>query len=352
MPRTPLYDKLAAAAARLGDYGGVETAVAFSGPEPELRELRTACAVYDLGWRAKMLVTGADRGRWMNGMLTNNIRDLPLDRGNYNFLLNAQGRILADMYVYNRGQYLLVDTDAGQAPKVQEIFQKYIIMDDVEVAGVSEKLTALGMQGPKSREVLRAAGLEIGETEPLQVVDLVWNGIGCSLARMDAPVADTFEIWLAPANAGAAWDALLAAGARPVGTEALAMACLLAGIPRYGRDIRDRDLPQETGQDRALNFQKGCYLGQEIVERIHSRGQVHRKLSGFVVEGAPPAPGAKVQAGGKEVGEVTSALAVPGNGGQRTLALGYLRREAALPGAEVQVDGAKAVVAGLPFKNL
>jgi folate-binding protein YgfZ len=350
MPRSPLYDKLAAAGARLGEYGGAETALAFSAPEAELRELRAACAAYDLGWRAKLLVTGGDRVRWLNGMLSNNIRDLPLGRGNYNFLLNPQGRILADMYVYNRGDYLLLDTDAWQAPQLREIFEKYIIMDDVEVTEVGEKLTALGVQGPKSRAVLRAAGLEISATDPLQVADLVWNGIGCSLTRTDVPLADTFEIWLAPANVAAAWDGLLAASAKPVGTEALTMFRLLAGVPQYGRDIRDRDLPQETGQDRALNFQKGCYLGQEIVERIHSRGQVHRKLTGLVVDGAPPAPGAKVQAGGKEVGEVTSALAVPINGGKRTLALGYIRREAGSPGAEVQVDGARAVVAPLPFK--
>lgn len=352
MIRTSIYDQLAAAGARLGEYGGAQTALAFSDPRSELCALRSGCGVYDLGWRAKIVLTGADRIRWMNGMVTNNIRDLPLGRGNYNFLLNAQGRILADMYVYNRGEYLLLDTDAWQAPKVQEIFDKYIIMDDVEVTSVSEKLTTLGVQGPKSREVLRAAGLEMGEIEPLQVVDLVWKNIGLSLVRKDNPTEEAFELWLAPANAGAAWEALLTAGAKPAGTEALEMLRLLAGIPRYGRDIRDRDLPQETAQHQALNFQKGCYLGQEIVERIHSRGQVHRILTGFVVEGAPPAAGAKVQAGGKEVGEVTTALTVPANGGEKTVALGYVRREAGLPGTEVKMDGARAVVASLPFKDM
>ncbi len=348
MSRSPLYDTLAAQGARLGEHGGVETALAFSDARAELHELRRGCGAYDLGWRAKIVVTGGDRVRWMNGMVTNNIRDLPLGRGNYNFLLNAQGRILADMYVYNRGEYLLVDTDAWQAPQVLEIFDKYIIMDDVEVADVSGKLTALGLQGPKAGEVMRRLGVDAGGLEPLQVSDSVWKDMGLSVVRMH--LMEGFEIWLTPVNASTLWNALLAADATPVGVESVEMARMLAGVPRYGRDIRDRDLPQETEQHRALNFSKGCYLGQEIVERIHSRGQVHRKLRGMLVEGPPPAAGTKIKAGDKELGEVTSAVAIPANGGEKTLALGYVRSEAGLPGAEVQVNGARAVVSALPFK--
>ena len=99
------------------------------------------------------------------------------------------------------------------------------------------------------------------------------------------------------------------------------------GIPRYGIDIRERDLPQETEQERALNFSKGCYVGQEIVERIRSRGQVRRKFTGFEVNGPLPSPGSKVLVDGKEVGEITSAASLPLSGGERRVALGYIRRE-------------------------
>jgi folate-binding protein YgfZ len=352
MPATPLHDRLVASGARLGDYLGAETAASFGDPRREYVELRSGAGIYDLGWRSKIVATGADRVRWMNGMVTNNVRDLAPGHGNYNFLLNAQGRILSDMYIYNRGEYLLLDTARWQAPKLLEVMNKYIIMDEVELTDITEKLTSLAVQGPHAREVLRDAGFNFSDVDPLQVQDITWNDVGLSITRMASDIAHTYEIWLAPANAGAVWDALVGGGAKPVGTEALEMFRLAAGIARYGQDITERYLPQETDQQQALNFKKGCYIGQEIVERIHSRALLHRMLTGFEVEGAPPAPGTKIQRAGKEVGEITSALAVPGSNGDRTLALGYLRTEARNPGAELQVGDARATVRLLPYKEL
>src|SRR5581483_8631114 len=333
MGQTALYERLVAAGAQLGDYLGTETALRFGDARAEFRELCQGCGIYDLGWRAKILVTGNDRVRWLNGMVTNNIRDLAVNRGNYNFLLSAQGRIQADMYIYNRGEYLLVDTAQWQAPKVLELFDKFIIMDDVEITDASDKLTALAVQGPRSREVLERTGFLPSDVEPSQVVDGARGEIGYSVARKPSDVSCSYELWIAPSNAAAVWDALTMAGARPVGTDALEMFRVWAGIPRYGQDIRERELPQE------------------IVERIRSRGQVHRKFTGFVVQGAPPPAGTKVVAEGKEVGEITSATTVPVNGEEKTLALGYIRREAGIPGTVVQVDGADAKVAMLPFKT-
>jgi folate-binding protein YgfZ len=354
MPTTPLHDRLAAAGARFGDYLGAETAAAFGDSRREYVELRSGAGIYDLGWRTKIVATGADRVRWMNGMVTNNVRDLPSGQGNYNFLLNAQGRILADMYIYNRGDYLLIDTARWQAPKLLEVMNKYIIMDDVELTEISDKLTSLAVQGPRAREVLRDAGIgfKLADLEPLHVQDIAWNDLGLSVTRVAGDISHTYEIWLAPANAGAVWDALAHSGAKPVGTEALEMFRLAAGIPRYGHDISERYLPQETDQQQALNFKKGCYIGQEIVERIHSRALLHRKLTGFVVDGPPPAPGAKIEQDGKEVGEVTSALAVPGSNGERTLALGYVRTEALASATELRVEGARAIAQLLPYKEL
>src|SRR5690242_2020566 len=108
MPATPLNQKLLSAGATAGEYRGVETAARFSDTASELRALTTSCGVYDLGWRARMKVTGSHRHRWLNGMVTNNIKDLPVNRGNYSFLLNPQGRIQGDLNVYNRGDYLLI----------------------------------------------------------------------------------------------------------------------------------------------------------------------------------------------------------------------------------------------------
>jgi len=147
--------------------------------------------------------------------------------------------------------------------------------------------------------------------------------------RSDDPAGNSYEIWLARDQVKSTWDALVAAGATAVGAEAVELRRISLGIPRYGADIRERDLPQETGQTRALNFTKGCYLGQEIVERIRSRGAVHRQFGAFAVEGAMPEPGTKILADEKEVGEITSSAILPLPGGDRPVALGYMRREAA-----------------------
>jgi folate-binding protein YgfZ len=163
---------------------------------------------------------------------------------------------------------------------------------------------------------------------------------------------ESYEIWLAPEHVRPLWDGLVKAGATQVGSEALELQRIAAGIPLYGVDIRERDLPQETEQARALNFNKGCYVGQEIVERIRSRGSVHRKFTGFLAEGAAQiVPGAKIFAGDKEVGEITSAASLPVAGEEKTVALGYIRREAGLPGREVTIAGAKATVIQFPLEE-
>jgi folate-binding protein YgfZ len=351
MTATALHDKLASVSAHLGEYSGAATAADFGDVRAEFNALRSGCGVYDLGWRAKIGLTGSDRVRWLNGMVTNNVRDLAARHGLYAFLLNPQGHILADLYAYNRGDSLLVDTDQSQLEKIEAIFDKYIIMDDVAVANVSEKLTAIGIAGPMAREVLRGARFEVPELEPLQFVDLTWQQIGLTLVRGDNPSVESFEFWLAPSNVTSLWEALGKAGAKPVGTTALDLLRIATGIPRYSQDIREHDLPQETEQQRALHFTKGCYVGQEIVERIRSRGHVRRKFTGFEIDGPLPATGVKIHADGKDVGEITSAAPLPGAGGEHPVALGYIRREVATPGKEVTIGEAKASVAELPFRG-
>jgi folate-binding protein YgfZ len=348
-PKSALYETLAATGARMGEYRGAETALGWKPAAAEFAALRSEAAVYDLGWRSKLMVSGEHRVRWMNGMVTNNIRDLALNFGTYNFLLNPQGRIQADLYVYNRGEYLVVDTDASQAEKLQQMLRKYIIMDRVEISDAAGKLTSIGIAGEKSATVLRALGLPI-ELSALQVADAVLENIGISLVRADS--GDSYELWMSPENAATVWNLLVRSGAQAVGAEALELARIAAGVPRYGQDISDRDLPQETEQSRALNFRKGCYIGQEIVERINSRGQVHRKFTGFRFAGAAPSPGAKIESNGKEVGEITSVAVLPVAGQDSTVGLGYIRREAGSPGVEVTAGGARATVADLPFESL
>ena len=179
-----LQEKLTAAGAHLAEYGGASTASDFGHAKAELRALRQACAVYDLGWRGKLVLTGEDRVRWLNGMVTGNVRDLPLNHGTYSFLLNPQGRIQGDLYAYNRGDYLLVASDLSQISRLTETFERYIIMDDVEVADVSSKLASIGVSSPPTDDVLAHAGFEFSAVpNPLDVADLEWRGMGVSVAR-------------------------------------------------------------------------------------------------------------------------------------------------------------------------
>jgi folate-binding protein YgfZ len=355
MSATALQEKMQESlhATGIGEYRGATTAAKFSGPQPELAAMHLGCAIYDLGFRNQISVTGGDRTRWLNGMITNNVRDLAKGHGVYAFLLNPQGKIQGDMYVYNRGESITIDTDRSQVEKMLAIFDHYIIMDDVELKNLSASITALGVSGAKSREVLAAAGLKVPELQPLQLLDIDCDCdcgcVKCTILRTDS-ATESYEIWLAADHVEALWNTLLKAGATPAGSDALEMQRIISGVPQYGVDIRERDLPQETEQARALNFNKGCYVGQEIVERIRSRGNVHRKFAGFITEGhSVISPGAKILDAEKEVGEVTSSASLKLGENEKTIALGYIRREVGVPGREITINGNRATVVQVPL---
>lgn len=326
--------------------------VHFGKVSDEFAALRSTCGVYELPDRVKIRLTGGDRVRWLNGMVTNNIRDLALNRGVYSFLLNPQGHILGDLVAFQRGEVLLVETDRPQLEKILAIFDHYIIMDDVEVAEVSESQATVGLTGPNSKSVLAAAGMATLPNGPLEIADQTWKDISVSVVRGDHEAFPSFEIWIAPEHVAQLREAMQSAGATLVGRDALELYRIAIGIPLYGKDIRERDLPQETEQARALNFNKGCYVGQEIVERIRSRGNVHRKFTGLRIEATPPAIGTKIQSQGRDVGEITSTAVIPGPAGDQAVALGYVRRELSAPGKELETDGTRVTVAELPFRDL
>jgi folate-binding protein YgfZ len=333
------------------EHSGATAATDFGDSRAEFQALLSGCGLYDLSGRAKIAVTGGDRVRWLNGMVSNNVRDLANGRGVYAFLLNAQGHIQADLYVFQRGDSLLVDTERGQREKILQLFDHYIIADDVEIADISAKLTALGLAGPEARHVLERAGVRVPDLAPLELCtpkcECACSCLHCTLVRGDDSAGLSYEIWIAPNQLKSTWEALIAGGAHTVGASALNLFRISRGIPQFGVDIRERDLPQETGQARALNFTKGCYLGQEIVERIRSRGAVRRLFSAFTIEGALPEPGVKIVADEKEVGEITSSAILPLPGGDWPAALGYLRREGA--GKDLRAGATKLKTAALPI---
>lgn len=190
-----------------------------------------------------------------------------------------------------------------------------------------ENQSAMGLTGPKAGDVLGRVGLPV-LSEPMTQTRAVWNGSEIVLRRGYGVLADHYTVWAPSDMVGDLWNALRAGGAHPAGWAALEAFRIAEGIPVYGVDMVDRDLPQETSQVRALHFNKGCYLGQEIVERIRSRGNVHRHLRSLELIGPLPEPGAKLMLEGVEAGHITSAaeLALPERAGR--VGLGMIRADA------------------------
>lgn len=293
---------------------------------------------------AFLRVTGADAARWLNGMVSNAIQMLAPGEGCYNFLLNAQGRILGDCTVYREtsaepAEFLLATT-AAQVEAIQQHLDHFIIMDDVELT-VVEGLSGVLVAGPQALSVVAALGTANHRAAPcspgaqgpppqtLSLKQTMYAGAPVRLIQAFSPIVPRFEIWSDPSTIASILAELRGSGAVPVSAAGLEWLRMLEARPKYGVDIRDRDLPQETAQTRALHFAKGCYLGQEIVERIRSRGQVHRQFMAFRLTGELPATlPAPIEAGGKAVGEITSAALVPLAEGPTLLALGYARLEA------------------------
>jgi folate-binding protein YgfZ len=301
------------------------------------------------GW---IRVTGEDRARWLNGMVTNSIQQLQDGEGNYNFLLSVQGRIQGDATIFAEPGALLMETAASQLPGLMALLDRFIIMDDVELADATGNQSGLLVAGPKAALLLTKIGLNIQDLATLQKRTIVWEAAPIAVVRNDSPLVPRFELWAAPNTCSKFFEALQNAGAVVCHAQSLEWLRILEGTPLYGTDIRDRELPQETGQTRALHFAKGCYLGQEIVERIRSRGNVHRIFSAFRLDGELPVVGTALEADNKSIGELTSVAAIPlpaDGGSTLQLALGYIRREALDRNLPLHYTGGIAVPVALPF---
>jgi folate-binding protein YgfZ len=273
-----------------------------------------------------MKVRGEDRLRWLSGMVTNTVNDLGPMAGAWNLVLNAQGRIQGDLTVWRKNDKLEIEFLADQAERLVAHLEHFIIMDDVELVP-REDATALGLTGPRVAEVLSRIGLPV-LPEPMTHTRVEWNGLSLRIRRQFGVLADHYEIWTTTATVGKLWKFLLTAGAAPVGADSLERFRIAEGLPAYGVDMAERDLPQETSQTRTLHFSKGCFLGQEIVERIRSRGNVHRHLRHLELDGPLPAGQTELTLDGAAAGHITSAAELPLAKGTRRFALGMVRADA------------------------
>ena len=330
---------------------GMTAATGYGDPAVERRALERGCGLLDRLWVEHLELTGEDRGRFLNGMVTGNTRSLEPGQGRFVFFTAVQGRILAEARVAALADSLLLELPAGRASAIAEHLSRYIVADRVEVAPRPD-LRALNLVGPEAWTVV--ARLAPGAARPADrwsALEADWRGSRLALAREERLGGPAISIRVSEDAAQAVAEELLrdldGVAARPVGFLAAEVLRVEAGVARFGPDFGDERFPQEVGETDALDFDKGCYLGQEVVARIHYRGKVNHLLRGLRLGDAePPAPGTPVDLDGGEVGRSGSAVASPALG--ETIALAVLHRKAE-PGAAVTVAGAPAQVVELPF---
>jgi len=324
----------------------------------EYRAVRSAAGLIDFAHRGLLQFTGPDRLPFLQGMLSNDMRVLKPFDGAYATLLTQQGKVIADVRVLCAMNSFYLDFWANLKDKILDHLNRYLIADEVEIADRSQEYTILSIQGPQAELLLRRimspdvnlpvrakqhAMLDIDGAAVCAVFDSHTGETGYDLI---APLPAVAQIARKLTDAGkhisSAW----------VGAEALNILRVEAGIPRYGIDFTEENLLLEVGLDHAVSFTKGCYLGQEVVERIRSRGHVNKKLSGLLLAGGSPAkPGTVLEAAGKQVGAITSSVISPELA--RPIALGYLSKDFWSPGQEVSIQTgeseSRATVTDLPF---
>jgi folate-binding protein YgfZ len=279
--------------------------------------LRTRAAWMDLSARGKIKLTGEDRARLLHAMTTNHIQQLAPGSGCYAFFLNDKGRVLADANVLCRPDYFLLDVEPETRQPLYQHLDRFIIADDVTLEDITDATATIAVEGPQSAEVMERAGMPIPETDYSSV-----ESNDAVVARLNSTGSSGLFIFVPLSEKESLISRLETAGAEPADAEAARVVRLEHGKPRFSEDFSERFLAQEANQPHALHFNKGCYLGQEIVERVRSRGQIHRVLKPLILDmKEPPAPGSKLEDG---TSEITSAAYSPAL--DRVVALAYVRK--------------------------
>ena len=300
--------------------------------------LRENAAWLDLSGRGKIRATGEDRARLLHAMTTNQVESLQPGEGCYAFFLNAQGRILADVNLLCFEDHFLLDTEPETRTKIYEHLDRYIIADDVTLEDQTDRIATLAVEGPNAVAALAKLGAPAPEA-PYSSAPWSYG----TVVRLDTAGRGGFSLMIPMDEKQAVIELLTKAGIPAATAEDARIVRIESGRPRYGEEITERYLVQETGQLQAVNFSKGCYLGQEIVERVRSRAQIHRILRRLELDTSePPAAGTKLKSGDADAAEIVSAVFSPALG--KTVALAYVRTQFAEPGTKVALDGVSGIV--------
>jgi len=312
--------------------------------------LTTGCALVDrstIGGIGRLEMLGADRQRFLNAYVTCDVKPLAAGDGAYGFLTSAKGGILSDLVVLVHPDRLWLEVGSESEETVAEHLRKYVIVDRVEIRPLGD-MVPLTLVGPRAAEILGSAldALPQGKSEgDWKHARVMVDGTEVTLQRTGRLGAPAFTLWVSASIAPHLAEGLLAqhphrVGIRKIGPEALEVLRVEQGIPRFGQDFGPENFPQETGEESAVSYTKGCYLGQEVVARIHYRGGVQKSLRRLVFD-APANPGSTLLLEGREVGTATSVVrSLSGDGGDgRAIGLGILHKRGAEPGTVLEVAG-------------
>lgn len=374
----PLHDIHRQAEAEFQPYADLEIVSTFGEPQAEYAAARKGCAMLDLPQRGILELTGQDRLAFLNNLLTNQTWDkqtktgLAAGRGVYAFYLNLKGRIVCDMNVLEREDRTLLEMDGRMVERVRMEFEKYLFAERVKMIGRVGTLHQIALHGPGAASVLNQA-LEspLAELKPLDSIAARLFGVDLLIWRDDPAAVAGYHLIVPSESARVVWMNLLAKFSashetgkrqlpgkrqlRPIGWAAFNAARIEGGRAIFGIDFDESILPAETGQlDRAVSFTKGCYLGQEIVARMHARGQVAKRLCGIKMESdALPIAGTKIfDDQSNEIGGITSSTLSPVLSNV-AICLGYVKKPLYAPGSTLIIPAEgkmrKGTVVELPF---
>jgi folate-binding protein YgfZ len=316
--------------------------------------LDAGAGLIDRSNHGRILLTGADRRSYLQGLLTNDIAALTPGTGCYAALLTAQGRMIADMRVLELGDAVLLDVSPHVTETVRAHLERFVFSEDVEVRDVTSERAEIGIYGPRALNVVtRATNARLDHLPLFGNTSATFNAVPVVIVRSDEAGVEGYDVIVDRSAADPLTRALTEAGAVPVDAEAAEARRIEAGRPRFGQDMNEDTIPLEAGiEDRAISRTKGCYVGQEVIIRVLDRGhgRVAKRLVGLAfAPGVPvPAPATPIAAGDREIGRITSVTRSPALG--RAIALGYVHRDFVSPGTEVTVGGTPATVASLPFR--
>lgn len=305
------------------EYRGVRLPLHFGDAREEYRAARSAAALFDRADRTVVVLTGRDRKSWLHNLVTNAVATLDEGAGTYAFAVDLRGRVQFDLNVLCLREGLWLDLDAQATPGAIAHLERYFISEDVRMTHEAGRLARLGVAGPASAAI--AARLGAGALPAMASLGSIELAEGARLVRHDFAGVLGFELIVPTARAALLWDELAQAGATPAGLTALDALRIEAGIPWLGRDLDDSVVAPETGQiERAISYHKGCYLGQEVIERMRSHGSLARRLTRAAMDDGdgimPPCP---LLSGERDAGRLTSLVRHPTE--PRWIGLAYVR---------------------------